>query len=92
MGIGYPLYFKLAKYITAMVILVFVVSGSGLSYLLTVDCKDKCLSFFGFTIIDFEIESELGGRVELMNMATALIIFIAGVYTKSLIKSEVTSL
>jgi hypothetical protein len=75
-----------------MVILVFVVSGSGLSYLLTVDCKDKCLSFFGFTIIDFEIESELGGRVELMNMATALIIFIAGVYTKSLIKSEVTSL
>jgi hypothetical protein len=92
LGIGYPLYFKLAKYITAMVILVFVVSGSGLSYLLTVDCKDKCLSFFGFTIIDFEIESELGGRVELMNMATALIIFIAGVYTKSLIKSEVTSL
>ena len=92
MGIGYPLYFKLAKYITAMVILVFVVSGSGLSYLLTVDCKDKCLSFFGFTIIDFEIEEELGGRVELMNMATALIIFIAGVYTKSLIKSEVTSL
>ena len=92
MGIGYPLYFKLAKYITAMVILVFVVSGSGLSYLLTVDCKDKCLSFFGFTIIDFEIEEELGGRVELMNMATALIIFIAGVYTKSLIKREVTSL
>lgn len=92
LGVGYPLYFKLAKYITAMVILVFVASGSGLSYLLTVDCKDKCLSWFGFTIIDFEIEEALGGRVELMNMATALIILVAGVYAKSLIKREVTSL
>lgn len=75
-----------------MVILVFVVSGSGLYYLLTVDCKDKCLSVFGFTIIDFEIEQESGGRVELMNMATALIIFVAAVYTKSLIKRELTIL
>ncbi len=75
-----------------MVVLVFLVSGNGLYYLLTVDCKDNCLSFFGFTIIDFEIEQTAAGTVELMNMATAIIIFFAAIYTKSLIKQDLTTL
>ena len=80
MGVGYPLYFKLSKYITSMILLVFLISGSGLYYLLTVNCEQNCLSFFGFTIIDFEIEEKEAGTVEFMNMITALMIFGAAIY------------
>lgn len=75
-----------------MIVLVFLISGSGLSYLLRVDCHENCLSFFGFTIIDFEIEQSEAGTVEMMNMFTAIAIFGVAVYVKSLISKDIMAL
>lgn len=86
------MYFKLAKYIAYMVLFVFFVSGSGLYYLVTVDCKDKCLSFFGFTIINFEPQQGSDRAVEFINMVTAIGIFGFAIYIKSLINNDVNAL
>ena len=75
-----------------MILLVFLISGSGLYYLLTVNCEQNCLSFFGFTIIDFEIEEKEAGTVEFMNMITALMIFGAAIYIKTLINNDIAVL
>jgi hypothetical protein len=75
-----------------MVLFVFFVSGSGLYYLINGECKDDCLYFFGFVIINFDPPEREDKAVEFMNMVVAIGIFVFALYIKSLINSDINTL
>jgi hypothetical protein len=57
LGVGYPLYYKIAKYFLMILLGIFFISGSAIYFLMSLKCQNEatCLTFFGVPIINISI-------------------------------------
>lgn len=88
LGIGYPLYYKIAKYFIVIMIGIFFISGSAIYFLMTLKCElhNTCLTLFGIPIINISIaEQDNMDKTQIVNMLTSFCIFIIVVYLKTVI-------
>lgn len=88
MGVGYPLYYKVAKYFMAIMVVIFFISGSAMYFLMTLKCQvdSPCYTLFGIPIINISVAERTNlNKTEIANMATSLLIFLLVLYLKTLI-------
>lgn len=89
LGVGYPLFYKLARYFGLIIVLIFMISGSGYYFLVTLNCTKECVYFFGIPIINLEISgSESAHKTDVINVITAFAIFGCSMYIKYKINGE----
>jgi len=91
-GVGYPLYYKIAKYFMLILLGIFFISGSAMYFLMTLQCdaQSQCLSLFGIPVINISIMEENNlDKTQLVNTLTALGIFISVLYLKTIINDDV---
>lgn len=92
LGVGYALYFKVAKYFMAIMVVIFFVSGSAIYFLMVLRCDvdSACYTLFGIPIINISVAERTNlNRTELANMATCLLIFLLVLYCKTLINEDI---
>lgn len=76
-----------------IVFMIFIISGSGFYFLVTLNCEDHCIYFFGIPIINLEISGEDTAHLtDIVHMITAFAIFGGVLYIKSKIKIDVEEL
>jgi hypothetical protein len=90
LGIGYPLFYKLTRYFGMVIFIIFIISGSGFYFLVTLNCVENCVYFFGIPIINLEMSGEDTAKVtDAVNMVAAFAIFGCVLYVKSKIKVDI---
>jgi hypothetical protein len=92
LGVGYPLYYKLAKYFIGIIVGIFFVSGSAIYFMMTLECSNNgaCYTLFGFPIINISVaEHTTLNKTEIVNMATAIGIFLIVVGLKTAITEDI---
>lgn len=93
LGLGYPLFFKLTRYFSMIISMIFLISGSGFYFLVTLQCREKCIRFLGIPIINLEMSGEQSSRLtDVVNVVTAFAIFIAVMYIKTRINRDIRDL
>lgn len=87
---GYPLYYKLTRYFGILIFMIFMISGSGFYFLVTLSCTDNCIYFFGIPIINLEISGEDSAHLtDMVNVIAAFAIFGGVLYVKSKIRVDI---
>jgi hypothetical protein len=92
LGVGYPLYYKLAKYFLAIMVGIFFVSGSAIYFMMALECSTQgtCYTLFGFPIVNISVAEQTNlNKTEIVHMATAIAIFLIVVFLKTVINEDV---
>lgn len=58
MGVGYSLYFRLAKYYGLLLFSIFLLSGSAWYFISTTHCEKRCLRLFGLLVLNLDALAE----------------------------------
>lgn len=67
-----------------------MISGSGFYFLVTLNCTDNCVYFFGIPIINLEISGEDSAHLtDVVNVITAFTIFGCVLYMKTKIRTDI---
>jgi len=82
LGNAYPLLFRLTKYFTALLVIVFVFGGSLLMIINNLECKSDCVVFFGISILNFDTLKQNQELKNLNTVCVAIIIMLAVVKIK----------
>ena len=93
LGLGYPLFYKLTRYFAMIIGMIFLISGSGFYFLVTLNCTSECIYFIGIPIINLEISGEDSSKIaDVINVITAFAIFVGVMYIKYHINSDINKL
>ena len=93
LGVGYPLFYKLTRYFAVIIGMIFLISGSGFYFLVTLDCKSECVRFLGIPIINLEMSGQQSAKVaDVVNVVTAFTIFVVAMYIKWKIYKDINIL
>ena len=73
--------------------MIFLISGSGFYFLVTLNCTHECIYFIGIPIINLEISGEESSKIaDVINVITAFAIFVGVMYIKYHINSDINKL
>ena len=94
-GVGYPLYYKISKYFMFVLLGIFIVSGSAMVFLMSLNCLNNanCISLFGLPIINISIMQQHNIQsTSVLNTLTAVGIFLVVLYLKAVTNDDITLL
>lgn len=70
--------------------MIFMVSGSGFYFLVTLSCTNRCVYFFGIPIINLEISGEDSANLtDVVHMISAFAIFGCVLYVKGKLRVDI---
>lgn len=73
--------------------MIFMISGSGFYFLVTLNCTNQCIRFLGIPIINLDISGQQSAKIaDVVNMVTAFVIFLGVMYIKYHINSDIAKL
>lgn len=73
--------------------MIFMVSGSGFYFLVTLNCNNRCVYFFGIPIINLEISAaDSANLTDVVHMIAAFAIFGCVLYVKKKIRVDIEDL
>lgn len=90
LGVGHPLYYRLAKYFACLILLVFVSSGGIYILIQNLHCKTSCAYFFGIPIMSIEdLNQNPELKTQAFNLITCILVMLGVLYVKPRIQDDI---
>ena len=90
LGVGYALFYKLARHSAIVLGMILLICGSGFYFLISSNCKSNCIYFLGITIINLEISGKQSVKTAAFtNIITAFILFALVMYIRRKINDDI---